>query len=153
VPVLHKFLLEHLRYGLTNVVPQLKSPPDNVFSPDRPTKDTSLLQRLQSANQPISDSMHPRYDGDVEVTSCWKVWRVLTEAECQRNKPTRKPGMSSKTKNGRLRTRAESQRTSIALFLKTYRLHPIRYSHTRQDRGRIFAIAFAFSFEPNNSVA
>ncbi|KAF1343646.1 hypothetical protein EJ07DRAFT_27112, partial [Lizonia empirigonia] len=31
--------LGHLRYGLTDVPPQPNSPPDNVFNPDRPTKD------------------------------------------------------------------------------------------------------------------
>ncbi|KAF5848336.1 hypothetical protein GGP41_005721 [Bipolaris sorokiniana] len=97
---------------------------------------------------PSLNSIHRRYDCGVKVIPCWKVWRVLTKAECQKNKLTRKLEMAPKMKNVRLRTRAECQRTSIALFPKTYPLHPVRYSHTRQDRGCIFAIAFGFSFEP-----
>ena len=39
ISVLHESPLGHLRYGLTDVPPQPNSPPDNVFNPDRPTKD------------------------------------------------------------------------------------------------------------------
>src|SRR5690242_6044886 len=39
ISVLHESRLGHLRYGLTDVPPQPNSPPDNVFDPDRPTKD------------------------------------------------------------------------------------------------------------------
>ncbi|KAF2634019.1 hypothetical protein P280DRAFT_494544 [Massarina eburnea CBS 473.64] len=39
ISVLHESPLGHLRYCLTDVPPQPNSPPDNVFNPDRPTKD------------------------------------------------------------------------------------------------------------------
>ena len=39
ISVLHESPLGHLRYGLTDVPPQPNSPPDNVFSQDRPAKD------------------------------------------------------------------------------------------------------------------
>ena len=39
ISVLIELTLGHLRYRLTDVPPQPNSPPDNVFNPDRPTKD------------------------------------------------------------------------------------------------------------------
>ena len=39
ISVLYKSPLGHLRYGLTDVPPQPNSLPDNVFNPDRSTKD------------------------------------------------------------------------------------------------------------------
>jgi hypothetical protein len=39
ISVLDESPLGHLRYLLTDVPPQPNSPPDNVFNPDRPSKD------------------------------------------------------------------------------------------------------------------
>ena len=39
ISVLNKSPLEHLCYLLTDVLPQLNSPPDNVFNMDQPVKD------------------------------------------------------------------------------------------------------------------
>ena len=39
ISVLDESPLGHLRYLLTDVPPQPNSPPDNVFGPDRPSKD------------------------------------------------------------------------------------------------------------------
>src|SRR5215470_1818903 len=39
ISVLNESPLGHLRYCLTDVPPQPNSPPDNVFSPDRPARD------------------------------------------------------------------------------------------------------------------
>src|SRR5262249_2391765 len=39
ISVLNESPLGHLRYLLTDVPPQPNSPPDNVFSPDRPARD------------------------------------------------------------------------------------------------------------------
>ena len=39
ISVLDESPLGHLRYLLTDVPPQPNSPPDNVFDPDRPSKD------------------------------------------------------------------------------------------------------------------
>jgi hypothetical protein len=57
IPVLHEPPLGHLRYGLTDVPPRPNSSPENVFNPDRPTKDlnarswtvkSSRLDRVQN---------------------------------------------------------------------------------------------------------
>ena len=41
ISVLHESPLGHLRYLLTDVLPQPNSPPDNVFKPDRPAGQSS----------------------------------------------------------------------------------------------------------------
>ncbi|PHT24896.1 Regulator of rDNA transcription protein 15 [Capsicum baccatum] len=38
ISILVELILGHLRYHLTDVLPQPNSPPDNVFRPDRPTE-------------------------------------------------------------------------------------------------------------------
>ena len=55
ISVLHEPPLGHLRYGLTDVPPQPNSPPDNVFNPDRPTKD---LYARSWAVRPSSASLN-----------------------------------------------------------------------------------------------
>ncbi|ENI04791.1 hypothetical protein COCC4DRAFT_61404 [Bipolaris maydis ATCC 48331] len=50
ISVLRDFLLGYLCYGLINVVPQLKSPPDNVFDPDRPVKGLYARIRAVESN-------------------------------------------------------------------------------------------------------
>ncbi|KAF1981635.1 hypothetical protein K402DRAFT_440185 [Aulographum hederae CBS 113979] len=47
ISVLHESPLGHLRYGLTDVPPQPNSPPDNVFSPDRPAKGLKLRKMIR----------------------------------------------------------------------------------------------------------
>ncbi|KAK4737434.1 hypothetical protein R3W88_001131 [Solanum pinnatisectum] len=52
--VLVELILEHLRYLLTDVLPQPNSPPDNVFRPDRPVK-RALAKKRGSALLPIHE--------------------------------------------------------------------------------------------------
>ncbi|KEH17029.1 senescence-associated protein [Medicago truncatula] len=53
ISVLVELILRPLRYLLTDVPPQPKSPPDNVFRPDRPTKVGLGSKKRGSAPPPI----------------------------------------------------------------------------------------------------
>jgi hypothetical protein len=52
ISVLVELILGHLRYLLTDVLPQPNSPPDNVFRPDRP--DLPDLATKRRDNAPLS---------------------------------------------------------------------------------------------------
>jgi hypothetical protein len=51
ISVLDESPLGHLRYLLTDVPPQPNSPPDNVFNPDRPAKETLKAKRWDCSSQ------------------------------------------------------------------------------------------------------
>ncbi|CAN7092652.1 unnamed protein product [Brassica rapa subsp. narinosa] len=59
ISVLVELILGHLRYLLTDVPPQPKSPPDNVLRPDRPA-EASLGSKRRGC-YPASDSRTPTY--------------------------------------------------------------------------------------------
>ncbi|GKD90954.1 hypothetical protein Tco_1366461 [Tanacetum coccineum] len=53
ISVLVKLILGHLHYLLTDVPPQPKSPPDNLFRPDRPAEASLGTKKRGSAQIPI----------------------------------------------------------------------------------------------------